>query len=169
MQINLSECLNTEKRVETREIPYEKTTFHNGYAEYTLDNVSPIQLKIENMEKGKVMVTGALEIELKIPCDRCLTPVPTKIEVCFEREVYAPERIEDDQDQQDDQAFMDGYQMELDVLLEEEIMMNWPLKTLCKEDCKGLCKVCGKNRNEEECDCDDFVPDPRMAVIADLF
>ena len=43
------------------------------------------------------------------------------------------------------------------------------MKILCKEDCKGLCSVCGKDLNEGKCDCDTFVPDPRMAAIMDIF
>ena len=39
----------------------------------------------------------------------------------------------------------------------------------CKEDCKGLCPVCGTNLNEKECGCDRTVADPRMAAIQDIF
>ncbi|MBO4749763.1 MAG: DUF177 domain-containing protein, partial [Lachnospiraceae bacterium] len=56
-----------------------------------------------------------------------------------------------------------------ETLLYNELMENWPAKILCKEDCKGLCPVCGKNLNEGECGCDRFVPDPRLAGIQDLF
>ncbi len=42
-------------------------------------------------------------------------------------------------------------------------------ETRGKDDCKGICPVCGQNLNEKECGCDTFVPDPRMAVIQDIF
>jgi len=43
------------------------------------------------------------------------------------------------------------------------------VKILCREDCKGVCPVCGQNRNERDCGCDTFVPDPRMAAINTIF
>ncbi len=69
----------------------------------------------------------------------------------------------------DDQNFMDGFSLDVDALVHDEILMNWPAKILCKDDCKGICPVCGQNLNEGECGCDTFVPDPRMAVIQDIF
>ena len=49
------------------------------------------------------------------------------------------------------------------------LTFNMPTKILCKPDCKGICKVCGKNLNEGDCGCDQFVPDPRMAAIKDIY
>ena len=69
----------------------------------------------------------------------------------------------------DDLSFMEGYQLNTETLLYNEILENWPAKILCKDDCKGLCPVCGKNRNDGDCGCDTFVPDPRMAAIKDVF
>ena len=69
----------------------------------------------------------------------------------------------------DDLSFMEGYQLNAETFVYNEIMGNWPAKILCKEDCKGLCLVCGQNLNERDCGCDTFVPDPRMAVIQDIF
>ena len=57
----------------------------------------------------------------------------------------------------------------LDAFMESEISFNMPTKILCKPDCKGICKVCGKNLNEGDCGCDQFVPDPRMAAIKDIY
>ena len=69
----------------------------------------------------------------------------------------------------DDMNFMEGYHLDVDVLVDNEILLNWPMKILCTESCKGICKVCGKNLNDGDCGCDDFVPDPRMAAIKDIF
>ena len=64
---------------------------------------------------------------------------------------------------------MEGYSIDTDALLRNEISLNWPVKILCREDCKGLCPVCGRNLNEGDCGCDTFVPDPRMAALKDIF
>ena len=50
-----------------------------------------------------------------------------------------------------------------------DVLMSWPLKVLCKEDCKGICSRCGKNLNEGPCGCAEEPKDPRMAAISDIF
>ena len=59
--------------------------------------------------------------------------------------------------------------MDTDRLVYDEILIGFPMKVLCREDCRGICAVCGANLNEGECGCDRTVPDPRMAVIRDIF
>ena len=54
------------------------------------------------------------------------------------------------------------------TLLEEEIMLEMPSRTLCREDCLGLCPKCGKNLNEGSCGCAQHEPDPRLAVLKTL-
>ena len=78
--------------------------------------------------------------------------------------------ITHDQDALEEQeAFMEGYSLNIDSLIDNEITTSWPMKVLCRPDCKGLCPVCGKDLNTGACGCDTFVPDPRMAAIMDVF
>ena len=86
----------------------------------------------------------------------------------FRSEVFSPEKADADE-AEEQSGFMEGYQLNVDSLISNEIFTCWPLKVLCREDCKGLCRVCGKDLNEGECGCDTFVPDPRMAAIMDIF
>ena len=54
-----------------------------------------------------------------------------------------------------------GWQLDVEAFVYDEILVNWPAKILCKEDCKGICPVCGQNRNLKECGLRIlFVPDP---------
>ena len=57
----------------------------------------------------------------------------------------------------------------MDKLVLDEILVNWPDKVLCSEDCKGVCGSCGKDLNLGTCDCQDTGLDLRMAVIQDIF
>ena len=63
---------------------------------------------------------------------------------------------------------IDGYNLDVDKLVFGEILLLIPGKTLCKEDCKGLCLRCGANLNEGECGCDRESLDPRMSVFKDI-
>ena len=72
-------------------------------------------------------------------------------------------------EQLDENNYIAGYELDVDALIADEMVLQWPMKILCKEDCKGICKVCGTNLNKSTCDCDQTVPDPRMAVFSDIF
>ncbi|MGC8779195.1 MAG: YceD family protein, partial [Candidatus Caldatribacteriaceae bacterium] len=49
--------------------------------------------------------------------------------------------------------------------LEELILVNLPMKPLCRPDCLGICPKCGANRNQGECGCEVDTTDPGLAVL----
>lgn len=169
MLINLSDYFNKEFKKDEMEVEYLISNIPYSYKPNVIVTKEPLKLTIYNKEKGLAVVEGKTEIELLLPCDRCLSKTSVSVEIEFEREVYAPERLDEDEDQKDDQIFVEEYEMDVDKLMDEEFVINWPTEILCKEDCKGLCPKCGHNLNDGECGCDTFIPDPRMAGIADLF
>ena len=69
---------------------------------------------------------------------------------------------------EEEKDYIDGYNLDVDKLVFGEILLLIPGKTLCKEDCKGLCLRCGANLNEGECGCDRESLDPRMSVFKDI-
>ena len=52
--------------------------------------------------------------------------------------------------------------------LSEILLLDFPTRVLCSEDCKGLCHKCGKDLNEGDCGCDHREIDPRFAVLQQL-
>jgi len=58
--------------------------------------------------------------------------------------------------------------VELDPYLREAFAVSLPMAAICREDCKGLCPVCGKDRNTETCGCESEAVDPRLAPLQDL-
>ena len=115
------------------------------------------------------MLTGEAEFSLMIPCDRCLEPVEVPFQLSIERtldmNLTDEERIAD----LDEQPYLQGYNLDVDQLVRDELLLNLPMKVLCDEDCKGICNRCGANLNHETCDCDRSSLDPRMSVIQDIF
>lgn len=167
MLVNLSDVLTSEGRQLSEEAFLEMTGFESRMGSFEITEKSPVRLTFTNIEPGKAKVEGSVRLTFRTACDRCLTEVPTLLDLKFERTVASPETAEDDD--ADDLSFMEGYQLNVETFVYNEIIGNWPAKILCKEDCKGLCPVCGQNLNERDCGCDTFVPDPRMAVIQDIF
>ena len=79
-----------------------------------------------------------------------------------------PEETEDS-DELDETNYIDGCSLDVEQLVRNELLVGWPTKVLCSDDCKGICSVCGQNLNEGTCDCEDTSLDPRMSAIRDVF
>lgn len=169
MFMNLTDVLTKEDKVVSTQVDPNLDQVVIAGECYRILSHTPVSLTMTNLEKGKAKLEGKVEFVFQAKCDRCLKPVDEKLEISFERVVYAPERIADIPDEQEDECFMDGYQLDVEELLNNEIVINWPMKILCRPDCKGICRQCGQDLNTGTCDCDSFVPDPRMAVIKDIF
>lgn len=169
MLLNLSDVFKRQGTVLQKTTEVELERFQSMGTVYPILKKTPVNWVFTNLEPGKVKVEGTAELTFGAFCDRCLRETEVKLELKLLRYVVTPERADEADDDIDDLSFMEGYELNTETLLYNEIMENWPAKILCKEDCKGLCLICGKNLNEGECGCDRFVPDPRMAAIKDLF
>jgi len=56
----------------------------------------------------------------------------------------------------------------LEDAIREQVLLSVPLKVLCRENCLGLCPVCGKNRNTEPCGCAQPIQDPRWSALKEI-
>ena len=101
---------------------------------------------------------------LSMPCDRCLEPVTVPFSYEVSREADFGEEA-----REEEQAYIEGYVLDVDVLIRDELFVHMPMKILCREDCRGICNRCGANLNHGDCGCDRTEPDPRMAAIRDIF
>jgi len=59
--------------------------------------------------------------------------------------------------------------IDIGPLVREVLTLALPMKPLCREECLGLCPVCGKSLNDGPCGCEVEVADPRLAAFADAF
>ena len=120
---------------------------------------------------------GAYNVSLSTPfiddparciSDRCLEEVSTEIPLEIERKLDMKLTDEDRVNDLDESSYLTGMDLDVDQLVYLEVLMSWPLKVLCKEDCKGLCPHCGADRNVTECDCESRQIDPRFAALRAL-
>ena len=165
MFVNLTEVLLNEGRTVTMQTEPELTQVTVGGETYPVSGKAAVTLTITNVGKGKAEVRGEGRIAFCARCGRCLKDVEETLELAIDRTVYAPDRMPSRLIGE----YMNGYQMDVEELLRNEIVINWPMKILCRPDCRGICRQCGQDLNTGTCDCDTFVPDPRMAVIKDIF
>lgn len=174
MLVNLSDVFSSEGMKKDLSVELEMEHFNSKMGEFLVKEKTPVRLSLINIGVGKVRIEGNVELVFETSCDRCLAEVPTILTLEFEREVVSPDittdsSISEEESEDDSIDFMEGYQLNVETFVYNEILLNWPMKILCKDECKGICKVCGQNLNLGECECDTFVPDPRMAAIQDIF
>lgn len=100
---------------------------------------NPLRYDLEVARVGEaILVRGTLTIVLRCRCDRCL--------VYYDQPVAVPEVCEFFEPPVPDV-------LDLTPSLREDILINFPAKYLCREDCRGLCPTCGANLNVRECHC----------------
>ena len=142
--------------------------FSSRFGDFPISRKAPVELHICNQENAAELITGTVDIEVMIPCARCLEEVPTSIRFDIDKKL----RIEEDglvDDEMEQPDYLIGFELDVDKLVYAEILVNWPMRVLCKDDCKGICKVCGMNLNKGACSCQRTELDPRMAAIQDIF
>lgn len=169
MLIKLTDVLAYDNKVMQIKTPLEMASFDSKLGSFPIVNKSDVELLITHTSKKNITIEAKAYITISIPCDRCLEPVETKFDIDITKDVDLALIDEDRINELDETNYIMGYELDVDKLIYGEILLNWPMKSLCSDDCKGICNHCGKNLNQGECDCDRTVLDPRMAVIRDIF
>jgi uncharacterized protein len=104
-----------------------------------------------------VRLEGSINSSLSLMCGRCLDIFPFKIQTFFNVGLQKKIPVSDTElelaEEDLEVYYYEGDEIDVNPLIYEEILLNIPIKPLCREDCKGLCVVCGKNNNIEECHC----------------
>ncbi len=114
-------------------------------------------------EGSSVLVRGTLDLDFVVPCARCLEPanVPAGGELCVHFVRGASDALHDEEDsdwregqpdpgETDQRSFL-GNHLDLRPMVEEQILVAYPIRALCVrgEACRGLCMHCGANLNEQ--------------------
>jgi len=107
----------------------------------------------------EVRVHGKVETTLETECDRCLGravfPVAASFDLFYKP--VDPAATVDDVSIDEGEAEMGFYELPglmLEDILREQLLLQLPMQHICSESCKGICPVCGANRNEVACGCD---------------
>jgi len=143
-------------------------------------------------EKGTTVILDArVTSEMEVTCGRCLEPFSLPVCADVKTRFVPPEEFakvtaetaanagglkagDDDEalesaDGEDVLGLAEYREDKIDLgeVVREQLYLALPMKPLCREDCKGLCPVCGANRNRETCTCQQEWVDPRMAALAE--
>ncbi len=141
-----------------------------------LKQVGPLQAsgKVELVTGalGEIRAKGQVKVQMQAECDRCLEvagfPVDSSFELYYRpvAEGYGEEKALDPGEAE--MGFYEGDGLELNDVLREFVLLALPMQKLCRESCKGICPVCGQNRNLKECHCQAAAGDDRWAALKEL-
>jgi len=119
----------------------------------------------------KFLVQGTIRGGIRVRCDRCLEPYHQDLESLFHVYLVAPGKGADgeeiellDEDMEVD--FIKGDTIDLSDIIREQIYLSLPMKSICKESCRGLCSVCGANLNESSCLCGNAEGHPAFSKLS---
>jgi len=107
---------------------------------------------------GEVRIKGKLTVHVDTSCDRCLERATVLVDNAFDL-VYLPakEVRAGGEDEVEEAAlevgFYEGEGIELNDVFREVVLLALPMQVFCQDACKGICPVCGQNRNTTECNC----------------
>jgi uncharacterized protein len=136
-----------------------------GIAVIGVPENSPIVLdvRLESVVEG-VLVTGTATVQLAGECVRCLTDISDEMEIdVMELFVYPGSEAEEDE-----ASRMVGDLIDLEPLVRDDIVLDLPFQPLCRDDCAGLCVVCGADLNSDPGHSHETSIDPRWERLTDL-
>lgn len=151
------------------EIPFDELEL--AFGTYPIREKTPVEVELFHKAKKAFSIKGHAALHIEIPCDRCLASVDYRMNIQFEKQFdLMKAALQAGNEQTDESLYVSEDEcLDLEAILKDEALIAWPSKVLCKEDCKGLCPVCGHDLNVSDCGCDRVVLDPRMAAIQDIF
>ena len=167
------------REMELRKIRFDET-FEPGQVDFSgedLEQSSPLKAagvaELLAHTGGEIRIQGRYSVSLSAQCDRCLKQAAFPLEKNFDL-FYRPmsviardEEVEIDEGEAEIAFYEDGG-LELEDILREQILLALPMQRVCSDVCRGICPVCGKNRNENSCDCKIESADERWGALRNL-
>lgn len=164
----------TLQQLERKPVPFD-VDIEPGEIEFDgkTTQVSPLHAKgtatLLNQSLGEIRVQGTLEVTVSAPCDRCLEATKFSIESPFDL-VYMPASEVTAGDDEVEEAgvevgYYEGPGLVLNDILHEVVLLALPMQVICEESCKGICPVCGQNRNIQNCGCHLRTTDDRWSQL----
>jgi len=165
--------------MEHRKIRFD-VTFEPGRIDFAgedLEQASPLRAigvaELLPHSDGEVRIQGRYTVEMAADCDRCLGrarfPLDGDLDLYYRPASFIAreEEVEIGEEEAEIGFYEDGG-LDLEDILREQVLLALPMQRVCSDLCKGICPVCGGNRNEIECRCRPESADDRWGALRDL-
>ena len=147
MKIQLKELFNIEGKVKNIDYSIDVDELED-YSSYNFDTPIAVKGTIEN-RAGVVTLRYSTDFSLKLTCDRCLDEFNREYKFDFEHIL-----VRSTNTGTDEYVVCENDVLNMNELAISDLLLQLPTKFLCREDCKGLCYVCGQNLNDGKCNCE---------------
>ncbi len=139
---------------------------------------APIKTAINAGRVGEMIeIKGKFNTRVRLPCSRCLNEYETTLESRFHL-TYVNRLPLDEQDVEQQEieisaqemglVYFQGDEIKLQDGIQEQVVMAFPIRALCREDCQGLCAACGADLNQGDCGCEREPASNKFAVLKNL-
>ena len=140
--------------------------------------VKPVITEAYVFQMGELInLEGTVETEARLFCSRCLkaynTPMTDRFKLTFVREL--PETLKESSSSEIELdakemglILFKGDSIDLREAIQEQVVLAYPQRPLCRNSCKGLCSRCGGDLNERDCGCERTALDSRFEILKDL-
>jgi len=167
------------KEMELRKIRFDET-FQPGEIDFTDENLeqgsalhAAGSAELLAHSEGELRIQGRYTVEMAAPCDRCLGgaryPLDSRFDLFYRPASFIAreEEVEIDEGEAEIGFYEDGG-IQLEEILREQVLLALPMQRVCSDACKGICPVCGRNRNETACDCKIENANDRWGALRNL-
>jgi uncharacterized protein len=153
-------------------------SFEPGALDFTSENLRQLGPLVWNATAERageeIRIAGSLAVSMETSCSRCLEPAKVDVQRPFDlffresdEDMYDEDEVElSEEDMRT--AFFSGTELAIGDILREQVLLALPMKALCRLDCKGLCPVCGTNRNLNTCTCTTEEFSPHMEKLLEI-
>jgi uncharacterized protein len=139
-------------------------------------------VKIDPHIRGKIDIIrsdedvsfcGAVVGSMRMSCSRCLSEFTVEKEMNLDLRLRSgglDAQLQQSAERQDAEVvFVEGSELDPAEIILQELLLEIPMKPLCREECPGLCPKCGALKGSPECRCGDQREiDPRWEALARL-
>lgn len=147
---------------------------------FTLDPTPPTNVTFTDSARITGRITDnagymRMHADITVPyegeCARCLSRVEGVFTYAVEKTIVTEGTLTDEQFEENEEEYviLQNGMLDVDEQLDEYLLLSFPMRLLCEEDCPGLCPKCGKPLREGPCSCPTKEIDPRLAVLAKFF
>ncbi len=140
--------------------------------EFVLTNEVKIEGKLTK-HIAQTDIEGEISTKIEVECSRCLNKVESNLDFPFTAAFVTPENYTEQIEKELafdelEVSIIENEEIDLAELVREQILLAVPTQIYCREDCKGLCRICGANKNLIDCKCEEKEIDPRWAALKNL-
>ncbi len=167
MNIDLSSFLDNADEVLyfDGEIKLEDLDLRNN----SVTIVEPIKCEGEIYRlDGDKVVNIRISYKYNDICHRCLKATTNEVKTTLSGKLVEGKKEDDEDEGYDEVIFYEDDLLQLKDYIIKQVILSLPMKTLCKEDCKGLCPKCGTDLNRSKCNCVHEDIDPRLEKLKEF-